>query len=122
MHSEEGGERRGLVAETSVFGAHLPAAGIAYGHTVEADALGGNRPMAAPRQFDTRPNKGAGEPPSVLRQRTSENQENGAQGLPSGKGFPIQVGSELFRLSGASIMSDGLCISRGSSKPWPYLY
>ena len=26
--------------------------------------------------------------------------------LPLGKGFPIQIGSELFRLSGASIMSD----------------
>jgi hypothetical protein len=28
-------------------------------------------------------------------------------GLPPGKGFPIQIGSELFQLSGASIMSDG---------------
>ncbi|MCJ1284828.1 hypothetical protein MMC26_004165 [Xylographa opegraphella] len=28
-------------------------------------------------------------------------------GLPTEKGFPIQIGSELFRLSGASIMSDG---------------
>lgn len=28
-------------------------------------------------------------------------------GLPAEKGFPIQIGSELFRLSGASIMSDG---------------
>jgi hypothetical protein len=27
--------------------------------------------------------------------------------LPAEKGFPIQIGSELFRLSGASIMSDG---------------
>lgn len=26
--------------------------------------------------------------------------------LPSGKVFPIQIGSELFRLSGASISSD----------------
>jgi hypothetical protein len=28
--------------------------------------------------------------------------------LPAGKVFPIQIGSELFRLSGASISSDGL--------------
>jgi hypothetical protein len=27
--------------------------------------------------------------------------------LPAGKVFPIQIGSELFRLSGASISSDG---------------
>ena len=63
--------------------------------------------MAASRTFETRSNKGAGEPPSVIRHRSSETLENGAQGLPAEKGFPIQVGSELFRLSGASIMSDG---------------
>jgi hypothetical protein len=28
------------------------------------------------------------------------------EGLPAERGFPIQIGSELFRLSGASIMSD----------------
>jgi hypothetical protein len=28
--------------------------------------------------------------------------------LPHGKVFPIQIGSELFRLSGASISSDGM--------------
>jgi hypothetical protein len=31
--------------------------------------------------------------------------------LPAGKVFPIQIGSELFRLSGASISSDGRCDS-----------
>jgi hypothetical protein len=31
----------------------------------------------------------------------------GADMLPAGKVFPIQIGSELFRLSGASISSDG---------------
>jgi len=29
--------------------------------------------------------------------------------LPAEKVFPIQIGSELFRLSGASITSDGQC-------------
>lgn len=29
-------------------------------------------------------------------------------GLPAEKGFAIQIGSEVFRLSGASIMSDGV--------------
>lgn len=32
---------------------------------------------------------------------------NGPDMLPAGKVFPIQIGSELFRLSGASISSDG---------------
>jgi hypothetical protein len=38
--------------------------------------------------------------------------------LPAGKVFPIQIGSELFRLSGASLASDGkhaLDVWRGSS-------
>ena len=51
-------------------------------------------------------NMGAGRAPGVLRtpnlgERTSEESS-----LPLGKGFPIQIGSKLFRLSGASIMSD----------------
>ena len=37
--------------------------------------------------------------------------QDGRAGLPHEKGFPIQVGSELFRLSGASIMSDGQYIT-----------
>ena len=37
--------------------------------------------------------------------------QDGRGGLPHEKGFPIQVGSELFRLSGASIMSDGQYIT-----------
>lgn len=32
----------------------------------------------------------------------------GADHLPAGKVFPIQIGSELFRLSGASLSSDGM--------------
>jgi hypothetical protein len=37
--------------------------------------------------------------------------------LPAGKVFPIQIGSELFRLSGASISSDG----KHSPRPyWPW--
>ena len=30
--------------------------------------------------------------------------------LPHERVFPIQIGSELFRLSGASISSDGMCL------------
>lgn len=50
-------------------------------------------------------------PPSILRQRQIEAFRDGGGGLPAEKGFPIQIGSELFRLSGASIMSDGLRIA-----------
>ena len=46
--------------------------------------------------------------PSILRQRQIDAFKEGNGGLPAEKGFPIQIGSELFRLSGASIMSDGL--------------
>ena len=51
-------------------------------------------------------NIGAGKAQGVMR---TPNPAEGATDeftLPLGKGFPIQIGSELFRLSGASIMSD----------------
>ena len=41
--------------------------------------------------------------PSNRRDRSGEKK----MALPAGKVFPIQIGSELFRLSGASISSDG---------------
>ena len=44
---------------------------------------------------------------SILRKSQVDAWQDMAAGLPAEKGFPIQIGSELFRLSGASIMSDG---------------
>ena len=44
---------------------------------------------------------------TILRARQLEAYKESKSGLPAEKGFPIQIGSELFRLSGASIMSDG---------------
>lgn len=44
--------------------------------------------------------------PGVLRALQPGNEPSEQFPLPAGKGFPIQIGSELFRLSGASIMSD----------------
>jgi len=44
---------------------------------------------------------------SILRQSQVDAWQDMSAGLPAEKGFPIQIGSELFRLSGASIMSDG---------------
>jgi hypothetical protein len=37
-------------------------------------------------------------------------EDSGKGALPAERGFPIQIGSKLFRLSGASIMSDGQCL------------
>lgn len=48
-----------------------------------------------------------GEKTSILRDRQIDAFAEDQGGLPAEKGFPIQIGSELFRLSGASIMSDG---------------
>lgn len=38
--------------------------------------------------------------------------------LPHEKVFPIQIGTELFRLSGASISSDGMCSLRVDMRYW----
>ena len=51
-------------------------------------------------------NMGAGRAPGVLHNPNLGDTPSDAFTLPPGKGFPIQIGSELFRLSGASIMSD----------------
>ena len=56
-------------------------------------------------RFMIQENRGAGRTPGVLRNGQSADVDQFT--LPPGKGFPIQIGSELFRLSGASIMSDG---------------
>lgn len=42
-------------------------------------------------------------------------ESSGSDMLPAGKVFPIQIGSELFRLSGASISSDG---KHATYHPW----
>lgn len=57
----------------------------------------------------------AGMTPGVLRARPGFEADDGQHALPHTKGFSIQIGSELFKLSGASIMSDGQCHSRRSS-------
>lgn len=49
----------------------------------------------------------AGRTPGVLRARQGDDVYNGQNPLPHAKGFSIQIGSENFKLSGASIMSDG---------------
>lgn len=45
--------------------------------------------------------------PGILRLGPRSASQNGQRSLPDEKGFSVQIGSELFKLSGASIMSDG---------------
>lgn len=52
-------------------------------------------------------NKEAGKTSEVIRLRQGEEPMDGQYALPNAKGFSIQIGSEVFKLSGASIMSDG---------------
>lgn len=53
------------------------------------------------------------EPPGILRDPAVTNARKWNTDipiiLPHERVFPIQIGSELFRLSGASISSDGMC-------------
>lgn len=51
--------------------------------------------------------KGTGITPGVLRTRPGFELDDGQYALPHTKGFSIQIGWEVFKLSGASIMSDG---------------
>ncbi|KAI4221725.1 MAG: hypothetical protein L6R36_006693 [Xanthoria steineri] len=44
--------------------------------------------------------------PGIVRSAASNSSQQDVRTLPDEKGFSIQIGSELFRLSGASIMSD----------------
>ena len=56
------------------------------------------------------PSKGTGPQGRVIdvsKPRRTAESSGAADVLPAGKVFPIQIGSELFRLSGASISSDG---------------
>ena len=53
------------------------------------------------------------EPPGILRDPAVTNARKLNTDIPNilphERVFPIQIGSELFRLSGASISSDGMC-------------
>lgn len=51
--------------------------------------------------------KGPVKTPGVLRTGEAALSRNGQPALPAEKAYAIQIGWRLFRLSGASIMSDG---------------
>lgn len=52
--------------------------------------------------------------PGVLRMTEKTIAKNGQRSLPLEKAFSIQIGWRLFRLSGASIMSDGKARTRAN--------
>ena len=74
-------------------------------HTTRSDSMDENSRTAAKRLLPPS-SRGIGHP-SILRSIQFDAAQDGLATLPAGKGFPIQIGSESFRLSGASIMSDG---------------
>ena len=73
-----------------------------------AENVGGRQ---AP-DFSPNPNgKAPMKTPGVLRTGDALLTRNGQSALPLEKAFPIQIGWRVFRLSGASIMSDGKLVS-----------
>ena len=73
--------------------------------------------------FSPNPNgKAPTKTPGVLRTGDTLLMRNGQSALPAEKAFSIQIGWRLFRLSGASIMSDGKLVSvplQGSTAELP---
>lgn len=69
-----------------------------------SDNGGSTRPTVTTPSASNQGNHGAGKPPGILR---GSKVQLPPSILPAEKVFPIQIGSELFRLSGASITSDG---------------
>lgn len=60
------------------------------------------------RASSTTNGKGPIKTPGVLRTGDAALMRNGQRTLPAERPFTIQIGWRLFRLSGASIMSDGI--------------
>ncbi|KAK4969815.1 hypothetical protein LTR66_011670 [Elasticomyces elasticus] len=74
-------------------------------HTVVAEV--GPPTSVSGRDTPRTATSGTGERPAAKPKRTVPHAPSGTTQLPSRKVFPIQIGSELFRLSGASLSSDG---------------
>ena len=102
-----------------------PRVGRSKSTTVGGEGGGHAAPEGASMDMDTenavedpqpgaRPENASGQsgptpvpPPPRARRRTLAEVPQAPMLLPARKVFPIQIGSELFRLSGASISSDG---------------
>lgn len=70
-----------------------------------SENIGGRQPSEA--SSTTNDSGGPFKTPGVLRIGDSALLRNGRPALPAEKAFAIQIGWRLYRLSGASIMSDG---------------
>ncbi|KAL8652769.1 MAG: hypothetical protein Q9226_004125 [Calogaya cf. arnoldii] len=60
--------------------------------------------------------------PGIVRSAASNPSQQDFPALPDEKGFSIQIGSELFKLSGASIMSDGYLITPTDGRDFVKLF
>lgn len=78
----------------------------ASGSGAEVETNGSEHGMAVTAQ-PAEPNVGANQPRDSSQTRRAQPDQHARVSLPAEKVFPIQIGSELFRLSGASIASDG---------------
>ncbi|KAL8841315.1 MAG: hypothetical protein Q9176_003408 [Flavoplaca citrina] len=61
-------------------------------------------------------------PPGIVRSAASNSSQQDFSTLPDEKSFTIQIGSELFRLSGASIMSDGYLMTPTDGRDFVKLF
>ena len=80
-------------------------AASASGDDVERNRSGGGLVSVGAQR--TGSNVGANPPPGIVQAGSIQQAPHTPFALPAEKVFPIQIGSELFRLSGASIASDG---------------
>lgn len=99
--SVEAQHTRRTSQETSTQGASKGFSSVRTQNSGDPDSSDGR--SRAPRKEDGQENI----PPSILRNPQIDAYLDTSSKLPAEKGFPIQIGSELFRLSGASIRSDG---------------
>lgn len=112
---EKSSKRQATSRASSVTSAASPSATPAPAASLPASMTGPVAPEnTAPSTSETHkrkePSKGTGPQGRVIDVSTPRRvvEPRGSPDiLPSGKVFPIQIGSELFRLSGASISSDG---------------
>ncbi len=98
----------GIAAASSARRPSVSQAGSTSGATETAPQSAGQAGHATDRRKEqTRGTGPQGRVIDVSKPRRVADSAGGPDMLPAGKVFPIQIGSKLFRLSGASISSDG---------------
>lgn len=109
------GQQRASASQTPRVGTVSASLSIPIGQR-EAQALEGEADDEGETQepVQTRPQPRSRPPPELMQSESTENRRvvemaaHSSNMLPAGQVFPIQIGSDIFRLSGASISSDGM--------------